>query len=38
MDSIAALLIVVFHFFFGGCGGSPEPARPAPPSESGLLR
>jgi hypothetical protein len=35
MDSIAALLIVVFQLFFGGCGDGHRPVPgPAPAEDS----
>jgi peptidoglycan/LPS O-acetylase OafA/YrhL len=39
MDAVAALLIVVFHFFFGWCGeAAPGRAPPAAPSEASSIR
>jgi hypothetical protein len=34
MDSLAALLIVMFQLFFGWCGQDPADAPPAPAEES----
>jgi len=38
MDAVAALLIVVFQFFFGWCGEAPGRAPPAAPSEAASIR
>jgi peptidoglycan/LPS O-acetylase OafA/YrhL len=38
MDAVAALLIVVFHFFFGWCGEDPGRSPPAAPSEASSIR
>jgi hypothetical protein len=38
MDTVAALLVVVFQLFFGWCGENPERAPPASPSESASVR
>jgi hypothetical protein len=38
MDTVAALLIVVFQLFFGWCGENPGKAPPAAPTESASVR
>jgi hypothetical protein len=38
MDTVAALLIVVFQFFFGWCGEDPGRHPPAAPTESASSR
>jgi hypothetical protein len=38
MDTVAALLIVVFHFFFGWCGEAPGRAPPAAPPAAASVR
>ncbi len=38
VDTVAALLIVVFQFFFGWCGENPGRAPPAePPASASIL-
>ncbi len=38
MDTVAALLIVVFQFFFGWCGDDPGRAPPAASAEARAAR
>jgi len=38
MDTVAALLIVVFQLFFGWCGEKPDRAPPVAPAESASVR
>jgi hypothetical protein len=38
MDAVAALLIVVFQFFFGWCGEAPGRAPPAAPPAAASVR
>jgi len=38
MDAVAALLIVVFQFFFGWCGDGPGRAPPAAPPAAASVR
>jgi hypothetical protein len=38
METVAALLIVVFQLFFGWCGENPGKAPPAAPAESAFTR
>jgi len=38
MESVAAMLIVVFQFFFGWCGEESRAAHAVPPAEASATR